>query len=301
MVVSIAPARRLRTALKNFSGNECRLPYPSAQARRTHRLHNARRCRRLRALALRAKANAAADPCRCGWVSFVLASRILSCIISKTGFKSRSRGQNLNINPDRAPRRCSRSLPPAPRGRPLSPAFAFLTPSQGFVATRGMSGERRSRRGGGSAPPTDEEDEIQKLQAERLAAAAAGPSQQSGGEKYAGYARELADEEPEEDEPVRYVWRVCRVNPITALVAIGRPCPAIVVAKLVRRRGTFRVFDSSDTLRSRAPPARLLHTEAYPSPRLTLPATLAVAYPSPPPSTLAQPDTLHEPPSTSVP
>ena len=73
-----------------------------------------------------------------------------------------------------------------------------------------MSGERRSRRGGGSAPPTDEEDEIQKLQAERLAAAAAGPSQQSGGEKYAGYARELADEEPEEDEPVRYVWRVTR-------------------------------------------------------------------------------------------
>lgn len=180
--------------------------------------------------------------------------------------KSRSRGQNLNINPDRAPRRCSRSLPPAPRGRPLSPAFAFLTPSQGFVATRGMSGERRSRRGGGSAPPTDEEDEIQKLQAERLAAAAAGPSQQSGGEKYAGYARELADEEPEEDEPVRYVWRVCRVNPITALVAIGRPCPAIVVAKLVRRRETFRVFDSSDTPRSRAPPARPLHTVASPPP-----------------------------------
>ena len=80
-----------------------------------------------------------------------------------------------------------------------------------------MAGERRSRRvSGGSKPSaTDEEDEIVKLQAERAAAAKAGPSNAGAG-KYAGYANELADEEPEEDEPVRYVHCLFCVKPITA-------------------------------------------------------------------------------------
>ena len=49
----------------------------------------------------------------------------------------------------------------------------------------------------GDAPPaTDEEDEIARLQKERAAAAEARPPK-PGGEKHAGYAREIAAEEPE--------------------------------------------------------------------------------------------------------
>ena len=70
----------------------------------------------------------------------------------------------------------------------------------------------------GDAPPaTDEEDEIARLQKERAAAAEAGPSK-PGGEKHVGYAREIADEEPEEDEPVRCVGCPRSANPIPAPV-----------------------------------------------------------------------------------
>lgn len=79
-----------------------------------------------------------------------------------------------------------------------------------------MAGGRRSRRLSGDAPPaTDEEDEIARLQKERAAAAEAGPSK-PGGEKHVGYAREIADEEPEEDEPVRCVGCPRSANPIPA-------------------------------------------------------------------------------------
>jgi hypothetical protein len=81
-----------------------------------------------------------------------------------------------------------------------------------------MAGARRSRRLSGDAPPaTDEEDEIARLQKERAAAAEAGPSK-SVREKHAGYAREIADEEPEEDEPVRCVGCPRSANPIPASV-----------------------------------------------------------------------------------
>jgi hypothetical protein len=80
-----------------------------------------------------------------------------------------------------------------------------------------MTDQRQNRRLSGDSAPaaTDEEDEIAKLQAERAAAAEAGTSK-SGGEKYAGYAREISDDEdPEEDAPVRCVRSLHRADPIS--------------------------------------------------------------------------------------
>ena len=117
------------------------------------------------------------------------------------------------VNPRRSSHACSTSAGAA-RTTPSPDA----TPSRAalLTSTRGMAGARRSRRLSGDAPPaTDEEDEIARLQKERAAAAEAGPSKPAE-EKHAGYAREIADEEPDEDEPVRCVSCPRLANPIPA-------------------------------------------------------------------------------------